>query len=178
MKHFSNSNVIGTFLFLKFRSFLINRHKIHFMSDRNRVRFFYLASVSVSVKCHLVASRRRSFRDSDSADAELRSVGRSVPTSFSSPGRCWFSSPYFCQANVSVPWRRHIMAKNNHLLIKSDVNKDEQLIALVEQNPVLYTQTHPKYMDSKYKQKVWDTIGAFIEEDSEYFTPGNMQSRW
>ncbi|XP_019532488.3 uncharacterized protein LOC109404084 [Aedes albopictus] len=58
------------------------------------------------------------------------------------------------------------MAKNNHLLIKSDVNKDEQLIALVEQNPVLYTQTHPKYMDSKYKQKVWDTIGAFIEEDT------------
>lgn len=58
------------------------------------------------------------------------------------------------------------MAKNNHLLIQSDVNKDEQLISLVEQNPVLYTQTHPKYMDSKYKQKVWETIGAFVEEDT------------
>ncbi|XP_062563346.1 uncharacterized protein LOC134226531 [Armigeres subalbatus] len=52
------------------------------------------------------------------------------------------------------------------LLQNADISKDEQLIALVEKHPVLYTQSHPKYMDTKYKLKIWNTIGAFMEEET------------
>ncbi|XP_065080248.1 uncharacterized protein LOC135703067 [Ochlerotatus camptorhynchus] len=43
---------------------------------------------------------------------------------------------------------------------------NEQLIELVRKHPELYNHQHARYQDAKYKNKVWNTIGAFMEEDA------------
>lgn len=38
--------------------------------------------------------------------------------------------------------------------------EDEVLIELVRENTVLYDLSHAKYMDTKYKNNLWNKIGT------------------
>ncbi|XP_065080252.1 uncharacterized protein LOC135703069 isoform X2 [Ochlerotatus camptorhynchus] len=44
--------------------------------------------------------------------------------------------------------------------------RTEKLIKLVRQHPELYDPKHTKYYDTSYKNKVWNVIGAVMEEES------------
>ena len=43
---------------------------------------------------------------------------------------------------------------------------DELLIELVRNHPVLYDLSQPKYMDSNFKQDIWNKIGEEMKVDA------------
>lgn len=45
--------------------------------------------------------------------------------------------------------------------------RNEQLILLVQKHPELYDQQHSRYHDAQRKTKIWNTIGALMEEDGK-----------
>ena len=44
---------------------------------------------------------------------------------------------------------------------------DEKLIECVRKYPVLYDMSNPKYLDSKYKISIWNSIASEINETSK-----------
>lgn len=52
-------------------------------------------------------------------------------------------------------------------MFNSFEGNNEQLIELVRKHPELYDKHHERFQDAKYKTKIWNTIGAFMEEDGK-----------